>query len=127
MALIKCPECGREVSDTSLSCVHCGFVFSTPSQAGMVTIYLPNDLKRGFANLIFRSDEETVVIKSGNKYLWDGRGQKATFKVDGPTQIQIDLGVFVNPVVCVVEPKKVYTLKREKNKGLKPAFSIEEQ
>lgn len=25
MALIKCPECGKEVSDKSPSCVHCGF------------------------------------------------------------------------------------------------------
>ncbi len=25
MALIKCPECGKEVSDTAKICVHCGF------------------------------------------------------------------------------------------------------
>lgn len=25
MALIKCPECGKEISDKSYSCVHCGF------------------------------------------------------------------------------------------------------
>ena len=24
MALIKCPECGKEVSDKALTCVHCG-------------------------------------------------------------------------------------------------------
>ncbi len=27
MALIKCPECGKEVSDTSKNCIHCGYVF----------------------------------------------------------------------------------------------------
>ena len=27
MALIKCPECGREVSDMSVACIHCGFPF----------------------------------------------------------------------------------------------------
>lgn len=26
MALIKCPECGKEVSDTAKNCIHCGFV-----------------------------------------------------------------------------------------------------
>ncbi len=26
MALIKCPECGKEISDTIESCIHCGFV-----------------------------------------------------------------------------------------------------
>ena len=25
MALIKCPECGREVSDRANACIHCGF------------------------------------------------------------------------------------------------------
>lgn len=25
MALIKCPECGKEVSDTTKKCVHCGY------------------------------------------------------------------------------------------------------
>lgn len=25
MALIKCPECGKEISDRSVACIHCGF------------------------------------------------------------------------------------------------------
>ncbi|MFQ7000483.1 MAG: ribosomal protein L7/L12 [Clostridium sp.] len=25
MALIKCPECGKEISDKALACIHCGF------------------------------------------------------------------------------------------------------
>lgn len=25
MALIKCPECGKDVSDTCVQCIHCGF------------------------------------------------------------------------------------------------------
>lgn len=28
MALIKCPECGKEMSDTLNSCPHCGYVFN---------------------------------------------------------------------------------------------------
>lgn len=28
MALIKCPECGKEVSDTVKNCIHCGFDLS---------------------------------------------------------------------------------------------------
>lgn len=26
MALIKCPECGNEISDKAASCPHCGFL-----------------------------------------------------------------------------------------------------
>lgn len=25
MALIKCPECGKEISDKAVQCIHCGF------------------------------------------------------------------------------------------------------
>ena len=25
MALIKCPECGKEISDKSSACIHCGY------------------------------------------------------------------------------------------------------
>ncbi len=25
MALIKCPECGKEISDTCDQCIHCGY------------------------------------------------------------------------------------------------------
>lgn len=25
MALIKCPECGKEISDKAVNCIHCGF------------------------------------------------------------------------------------------------------
>ena len=29
MALIKCPECGREISDKALTCPNCGFPINT--------------------------------------------------------------------------------------------------
>ena len=30
--LIKCAECGKQISDSSKSCIHCGFVAGTPLQ-----------------------------------------------------------------------------------------------
>ena len=29
MALIKCPECGKEISDKATSCIHCGYPLHT--------------------------------------------------------------------------------------------------
>lgn len=29
MALITCPECGKEISDKSIQCIHCGFPLAT--------------------------------------------------------------------------------------------------
>lgn len=31
MALIKCPECGKEISDKSDKCIHCGFPLRSAS------------------------------------------------------------------------------------------------
>lgn len=31
MALITCPECGKEVSDTCTNCIHCGYLLHSPS------------------------------------------------------------------------------------------------
>ena len=28
MALIQCPNCGKEISDKAQSCVYCGYIFS---------------------------------------------------------------------------------------------------
>ena len=41
MALIKCPECGRDVSDKADDCTHCGYPLSQTDQkpVGTVTIY----------------------------------------------------------------------------------------
>ena len=31
MALIHCPECGKEISDQAPACIHCGFPLSAPT------------------------------------------------------------------------------------------------
>lgn len=33
MALIKCPECGKEISDKSSACIHCGYPLSNAEQS----------------------------------------------------------------------------------------------
>lgn len=34
MALIKCPECGKEISDKASACIHCGFPISQTKNMG---------------------------------------------------------------------------------------------
>lgn len=38
MALINCPECGKEVSDKVKACPHCGFPFSEEAQTQRVEV-----------------------------------------------------------------------------------------
>lgn len=37
MALIKCPECGKDVSDTIESCIHCGFALKKEESTSLET------------------------------------------------------------------------------------------
>lgn len=39
MSLIKCPECGREVSDTIYRCQNCGFTIRKPKRGITGTIF----------------------------------------------------------------------------------------
>lgn len=51
MALIDCPECGREISDKSKQCIHCGYPLSDYQEENL---RYEDDLKKcphcGFAN-----------------------------------------------------------------------------
>ena len=35
MALINCPECGKEISDTADVCIHCGYKLKTKAQSNV--------------------------------------------------------------------------------------------
>lgn len=39
MALIKCPECGQDVSDKSTQCIHCGYPLSIQKDSAYDIIY----------------------------------------------------------------------------------------
>ena len=56
MALIKCPECGQDVSDKAIQCIHCGYPLNIQKDSAYDIIYNGfenNSLKYKYqANLI---------------------------------------------------------------------------
>ena len=42
MALINCPECGKEISDKSKQCIHCGYPLTNDEKDGSYTVILNN-------------------------------------------------------------------------------------
>jgi uncharacterized membrane protein YvbJ len=44
MALIKCPECGTEVSDRAATCVKCGCPISKPADSPTLSSSVSDDL-----------------------------------------------------------------------------------
>ena len=43
MALINCPECKREISDTARSCPHCGYSFEKMKFCKFCGVKIPED------------------------------------------------------------------------------------
>lgn len=85
MALIKCPECGKEVSDKAKMCINCGCPLEEMSSTGIVRIKMPNNIVEGFVGLF--SSRRAEVTDSFGKSLWVGQhGDNASFTVDGPTE-----------------------------------------
>ena len=62
MALIKCPDCKREVSDTSDKCIHCGHIFIESQLIEKTS----KDLKKQQIFCIFLFFVSTIMLFSEN-------------------------------------------------------------
>ena len=124
MALIKCSECGKEVSDKAATCPNCGCPISQMSSSGIVKIKLPRteQISGGWVGLF--SSKEASISYCG-RVLWRGKhGETATFTVDGATPITIDLGTWGNPVSGTVFPRKKYELIQDYGFHMKATFRL---
>lgn len=126
MALIKCPECGKEISDKASACPNCGCPLSEMVTSGIVKIKLPRteQIADGWIGL-FSSKEAS--ISSGGKRIWSGKhGETASFTINEPTSIVINLGTWGNSVEGIVEPKKRYELIQDYGFHMKATFRLSE-
>lgn len=70
MALIKCPECGNNVSDTAKSCPHCGYVItSNPT------------LKEQVGNLLKTSKDGITSISEQTSNIFKKKYKEVSLKV----------------------------------------------
>lgn len=65
MALITCPECGKEISDQASNCVHCGYPLSENPAAICVIDGLPVDFSEMLS--IYHNQGRTRSIASFNE------------------------------------------------------------
>ena len=90
MAIIPCPECGKEVSSWAVSCPYCGYPISDGAESGYVRIKTPSQLV-GTPRHTFRKTMVTIRTEEGVQ--WTGElGSIAKFRVNGPTPICINMG-----------------------------------
>lgn len=85
MALIKCPECGKEISDKAKTCINCGCPIEELSPSGDVKIKVSAvQAPTGF------NGNQKVSIFTGGKTLWEGTsGQVADLYFEEATQITV--------------------------------------
>lgn len=125
MALIKCPECGKEISDKAAACPNCGCPIAEITTTGDVRIKIPNNIVVGLVGL-FSSRNATITDKDGN-VLWQGQhGENAKFTIDKPTEIVIDLGGWANNVSGIVSPKRKYSLVQDMGAHMLATYRITE-
>ena len=90
MALIKCPECGKEISDQSKSCIHCGCPLQSQAQSqikeGTLVIY-------GYTGWFLV--KPSLQIFMNGKYIGDVSYKAKTKEIPivGPTEIKIKCGI----------------------------------
>lgn len=83
MALIKCPECGREVSDKAASCPNCGFAVADNRPDGIVRIKMSVISQTVTAR-------QKVTLSGNGRVLWEGHtGEIAEVYFDRPTYVHI--------------------------------------
>ena len=124
MALIKCPECGKEISSLAKSCPNCGCPIEKMKTSGTVKIKLPN-IELGTVGLF--SSRKATVETSGGKILWEGQhGQTAIFEIKQPTSVVIDLGKWANPFSGKVEPRKKYNCVQDMGIHWKATYRLAE-
>ncbi len=84
MALIKCPECGNEVSDKAPVCPKCAFPIADSIPSGTVRIKMS-------ALRAVLGGRQKVTMSSEGKTLWTGVvGQIAEVRFDKATTVNIE-------------------------------------
>lgn len=84
MALIKCPECGKEVSDKAKACGNCGCPVEDSLPSGDVKIKI-SSLP---AVPLFSAKQKASITSADGKVLWEGKvGEVAEIYFEGETEI----------------------------------------
>lgn len=83
MAMIKCPECGQNVSDKAATCPHCGYAVADSRPDGMVRIKMSVISQTVTAR-------QKVTLMAGGRVLWEGQtGQIAEVYFERATSVHI--------------------------------------
>lgn len=94
MALIKCPECGREVSDTAETCPHCGYRLK--EKPGNVIFLCP--ASGGWNEVSYKHTCDVTDVETGRIVKSFEMGQSASYSFNKKVTLEIHVhGYFGRP------------------------------
>ncbi len=81
MSLIKCPECNKEISDTSTQCIHCGYVLKKETNK---TESIGKVIIHGYTEMF--AVNPTVKVYKNNQYIAEiPRGETIELPIEEDT------------------------------------------
>ena len=92
MALIKCPECNREVSDKAKACPNCGCPISTAHSFNVTSLKIGDILyeSNDWAVTLANSKRSVQIFDTHGSILGEGAtGTVLRFQLEQPTFIEI--------------------------------------
>ena len=103
MAIIKCPECGGNVSDKAQTCIHCGFPLIVDKKVKILFPIIPTLL--GVRSRISATVNGKVVYSGGLSE------ETAAFEIEEPTVVDIRIQRWPDKIFRYkIEPGKRYQL-----------------
>ena len=124
MALIKCPECEREVSDKASVCVHCGYPLSARKGELIIKAKRTDDLMKKHVYFLY---------KNGNLFDEILPGETKRYPVDESFSLVLGhrRGSFVNSAMkdsnpVKVDPTKITRLEASIGQGFFPSYILSE-
>lgn len=96
MAIIKCPECGQDVSDKANVCIHCGAPLNFSAENGVVKIKCCNIDGNPYK-------VKVVNLSNGAELAKIAQGGVASFEIDADTEVE-----FKYPLLKAVRVKIPY-------------------
>lgn len=110
MSLIKCIECGKEISDKAKFCINCGCPLSAMLPKSNVEIKLPDRVLNEILDMMYSITVK--IMNCSGEILWKGSlGENADFYISEPTRIFIELSEYCNTFQGTVYPDKKYKLE----------------
>lgn len=81
MALINCPECGKEISDKAPACIHCGFPLNLKTNEAEVTACEMTDKKEKEEDVSVEKGYSLELLDYGSKKIQVATALKNTLKM----------------------------------------------